>query len=328
MPTNLPPEYHDADKRYRAASSPAEKIACLEELLSTIPKHKGTDKLRADLRRRLSKLKSAAQTKKSTSKRDSAYQFEKEGAAQVVVIGPANVGKSALVVALTNASPEVADFPFTTWNPTPGMMVVEDIQIQLIDTPPLSRDYVDPELLDLIRRSDLMLLMVDLQTAPVEQLEDTVALLGEHHIVPCYLRERCEDQRGLTFKPILVLANKCDDHGADENYEIFRELLEDDWPMLAVSATTGRNLERLNQVVVERLEIIRVYSKTPGQEPDFSRPFVLREGDTIEEFAGKVHQDFVKELKVARIWGKGVFDGQMVGRDHVLADGDVVELHI
>jgi ribosome-interacting GTPase 1 len=328
MPTNLPPEYYDADKRYRAASSPTEKIAGLEELLSTIPKHKGTDKLRADLRRRLSKLKSAAQTKKSASKRDSAYQFDKEGAGQVVVIGPANVGKSALVVALTNASPEVADFPFTTWNPTPGMMEVEDIQIQLIDTPPLSRDYVEPELLDLIRRSDLMLLVVDLQTDPIEQLEDTVALLGEHRIVPCYLRERCGDQRGLTIKPILVLANKYDDHGADENFEIFRELLEDDWPMLAASATTGRNLERLKQVVVKRLEIIRVYSKTPGQEPDLSRPFVLKEGDTIEEFAGNVHQDFVKNLKVARVWGEGVFDGQMVGRDHVLADGDVVELHI
>jgi ribosome-interacting GTPase 1 len=328
MPTNLPPEYFEADKRYRAASSPSEKITCLEDLLGTIPKHKGTDKLRADLRRRLSKLKSAAQTKKGAGKRETAYHFDKEGAGQVVVIGPANVGKSALVVALTNASPEVADFPFTTWNPTPGMMEVGGIQIQLIDTPPLSRDFIEPDLMDLIRRSDLMLLVVDLLTDPVQQLEDTVAMLGEHRIVPCYLRERCVERQGVTFKPILVLANKCDDAGADENYEIFCELLGEDWPMLAVSATSGRNLERMKQVVVQRLEIIRVYSKIPGQEPDLSRPFVLKQGDTVQELAGKVHQDFVRDLKLARVWGEGVFDGQLVGRDHVLSDGDVVELHI
>ena len=111
MPTNLPPEYYEAEKRYRAAQSPPEKAACLEVLISTIPKHKGTDKLRADLRRRLSKLKSAAQSKKGAGKHESVFHIDKEGAGMVVVIGPPNVGKSALVDVLTNASPQVADFP-------------------------------------------------------------------------------------------------------------------------------------------------------------------------------------------------------------------------
>jgi len=141
MPANLPPEYFDAEKRYRAAKMPAEKIACIEELLSIIPKHKGTDKLRADLRRRLSKHKTALQVKKGTGKRTSAFCIDREGAGQVIVIGLANVGKSALVGALTNACPEVAAFPHTTWKPTPGMLPVENIQIQLVDTPPLNRDY-------------------------------------------------------------------------------------------------------------------------------------------------------------------------------------------
>jgi ribosome-interacting GTPase 1 len=158
MPTNLPPEYFEVEKRYRAASSPEEKAACLEEMLGTIPKHKGTDKLRADLRRKLSKLKDAARTRKGTSRQVSAFHIDKEGAGQAVVIGPANVGKSALVAALTNATPEVADYPFTTWTPTPGMMPVEDIQVQLIDTPPLNSEFVDPELINLIRRADLILL--------------------------------------------------------------------------------------------------------------------------------------------------------------------------
>lgn len=144
MPTNLPPEALEAEQRYRAAKSVAEKIATLEEFISLIPKHKGTDKLRADLRRRLSKLKAeATQARKKVSKRDSAFHIEKEGAGQAVIIGPANVGKSALVATLTNATPEVSPAPYTTWEPTPGMMPIENIQVQLVDTPPLDRDYVE-----------------------------------------------------------------------------------------------------------------------------------------------------------------------------------------
>jgi ribosome-interacting GTPase 1 len=328
MPTNLPPEYFEIEKRYRAAKTPTEKIACLEELLSTIPKHKGTDKIRADLRRRLSKLKSASQSKKGISKHESAFHIDKEGAGQVAVVGPPNVGKSALVTALTNATPEVANFPYTTWKPTPGMMPVEDIQIQLIDTPPLNREYMEPELLNLIRRAELLLFIVDLQTNPIEQLEDTVALLQEHRIVPYHLRERYSERHKLTVIPFFVLVNKNDDERTDEDVEIFLELLEDDWPLLPVSTSTGRNLDRLKQILFERLDIIRVYSKAPGKAPDLTAPFILKRGGTIEDFAGKVHHDFIENLKMARIWGKDVYDGQMVQRDHVLHDGDVVELHI
>jgi ribosome-interacting GTPase 1 len=328
MPINLPPEAIEAEQRYRAAKSVAEKIARLEEFISTIPKHKGTDKLRADLRRRLSKLKSAAQSRKKVSRQDSAFRIDKEGVGQVVIVGPTNVGKSALVATLTNATPEVADSPFTTWEPTPGMMPIENIQVQLVDTPPLNRNYVEPELLDLIRRSDLVLLVVDLQADPFQQLEDTITLLQEHRIVPRHLKERYIEQRRLTFVPLLVLVNKSDDEDSDEDFQIFCELLEDDWPLLPVSATTNRNLERLKQVVFEWLEIIRVYSKPPGKEPDLSAPFVLKRGSTVAEFAGKVHQDFSESLKSVRVWGDGVYDGQMVGRDHVLHDGDVVELRI
>jgi ribosome-interacting GTPase 1 len=328
MPINLPPEALEAEKRYRAAKSVADKIASLEEFIGTIPKHKGTDKLRADLRKRLSKLKSATPSQKKVSRQDSAFQIDKEGAGQVAIVGPTNVGKSALVATLTNASPEVAEAPFTTWQPTPGMMPMENIQIQLVDTPPLNRDYIEPELLDLIRRSDLILLVVDLQADPIQQLEDTIALLQEHRIVPRHLQDLYVKQRRLTFIPLLVLVNKNDDQDFDEDFEIFCELLEDDWPLLPVSATTGRNLERLKLAVFERLEIIRVYSKPPGEEPDLSAPFVLTKGSTVEEFAGKVHKDFLEKLQSARVWGKGVYDGQMVGRDHVLHDGDVVELRI
>ena len=328
MPTNLPPECLEAEERYRAATSPEEKITRLEEWLSTIPKHKGTDRLRADLRRRLSKLKAAPHTRKSTGKQTSAFHIDREGAGQVVLVGPTNVGKSALVAALTNATPEVADYPFTTWTPTPGMMPVEDVQIQLIDTPPLNREAVEPELIDLIRRSDLILLVVDLQTYPIEQLEDTIAFLQGHRIVPRHLQERTTEPAGLTFIPLLVLVNKNDDESSDDDFQVLCELLGDEWPLLPVSAVTERNLDRLRQAVFERLEIMRIYSKPPGKEPDLSAPFVLKKGSTVAELAGQVHQDFLKNLKSARVWGSAAYDGQMVGRDHVLQDRDVVELRI
>ena len=246
----------------------------------------------------------------------------------MVLVGSANVGKSALVAALTNATPQVSAAPFTTWQPTPGMMEVEDVQIQLIDTPPLNSDYVDPELMQLIRRADLILLVVDVQTNPIQQLEDTIAVLEEYRIVPHRLKERYAEELRLTFVPLLVLANKTDDESTEEVFDLFCELLEEEWPVLPVSATTGRNLDRFKKAVFEQLEIVRVYTKAPGKQPDFTAPFVLKKGDTVEELAGKVHQDFRKNLKAARVWGSAAYDGQMVGRDHVLQDGDVVELRV
>lgn len=331
MPTNLPPEYFAAEARYRAAATPADKAACLEDLLATIPKHKGTDKLRADLRKRLSKLKNAVQSSKGGDKHESVFQIDKEGAGQVVVIGPPNVGKSALVAALTRATPEVEPFPFSTWKPTPGMMPFEDIQIQLIDTPPLNHDYMEPDLLDLIRRADLGLLLVDLRADAFQQLDDALALLHEHYIVPHHQQQYHSDADSprLTFLPVVLLVNKNDDAGSDEDVDIFRTLLEADWPLLPVSAAAGRHLDRLKQIVFKRLDILRVYSKAPGKKADLAEPFVLqRSAATVDDFAAKVHHDFVEHLKMARIWGQDVYDGQMVQRDHLLHDGDIVELHL
>lgn len=328
MPTNLPPEYFEVEKRFRLARSPAEKIACLEEMLSIIPKHKGTDHLRADYRRQLSKLKSAAQAKKKGGVQPSAFRVEREGAAQVVVVGSTNTGKSSLVRALTKAEPEVSSAPYTTWRPTPGMLDVDGAQIQLIDSPPLDREYLEPELIDLIRRADLVLLMVDLQADPLDQLEHSVAVLEENRIVPRHRQGLDRGDRLVSFVPFFVLVNKCDDESWDELCQVFRELLTEDWPMLAVSVKTGRNLGSFKQALFDALELVRVYSKVPGRDPDLEAPFVLRRGATVEDFAGRVHKDFLTKLKFARVWGSTEFAGQMVQRDYVLKDGDIVELHI
>ncbi len=328
MPTNLPADYFKIEERYRQADSPQEKIACVEEMLSVVPKHKGTDKLRGDLRRRLSELREASKKKKGPARQVSVFQIEPEGAGQVVVVGMPNVGKSALVDALTNATPEVADYPYTTWTPTPGMMPIDDIQVQLIDTPPLNGEHVEPEMINLIRRVDLILLMVDVQTYPIQQLEDAAALLRENRIVPRHHSDRYLDEPGMLFIPFLVLVNKVDDETWDEDFQVLQELLGDEWPLLPLSVTTGRYSDRLKWAVFKELGVMRLYSKPPNKEPDLNAPFVMDAGSTVEEFATKVHKDFLANLKSARVWGSADFDGQMVGRDYVLQDGDVVELRI
>jgi small GTP-binding protein len=285
MPTNLPPEYFNAEERYKAAISIREKIETLEELISTIPKHKGTDKLRADFRKRLSKLKSASESQGSKGKRESAFHIVKEGAGQVVVIGAPNVGKSSLVDSLTAAKPEIGNFPFTTQRPIPGMMKVKNVQIQLIDTPALDREFLISELFDVIRGSDLILLMVDLESDPFQQLEETLEILSERRIYPLKQMGTVKADRRTTFIPIMILVNKCDNEDSLEDYQVFCDLLEGEWDLYAVSTATKRNLDLLKDEIFERLDIIRVYSQAPGKDPDFKSPFVLKSGSTIDEFA-------------------------------------------
>lgn len=328
MPTNLPADYYKAEERFRSATNQEDKIQYLEEMLSTIPKHKGTDHLRADLRKKLSKLKSGSGGKPGTKRQLSPYHINKEGAGQVLVVGAANSGKSSLIRALTNAEPEVSPAPFTTWGPTPGMMLIDNVQVQLIDTPPISEEYMDPEFLNLIRRVDLMLILLDLHTDPVQQLEMVIKRLGENRIAPDFLPE--EDGGDFQLRvPALILVNKYDDPEYKEYFQIFQELLGEDYPLLPISTDTGYKLDEFKQAVFEALDIIRVYSKAPGKEYDRSAPFVIKQGTVLSEFAGKVHKDFAENLKTARIWGSSAdFEGQMVSRDHVLADEDVVELQL
>jgi uncharacterized protein len=297
-------------------------------MLTIMPKHKGTDKLRADLRRRIAKVKAQAQQKKGTSKRDTEYSVEKEGAAQVVLVGAPNVGKSSLVANLTNAKPEVADFPHSTWKPTPGMINYENIQFQLVDTPPVTRDFIDAWMIDLLRRADILVVVVDLHADALQQLEDTLSILQSLRIYP---RDSAIPE-GLAKRPflknILVLANKMDGAKEEADFEVFLELSGTDLPTVGASSMTGRNIAAFIDKIFALSDIIRVYTKAPGKEPNRTAPFVLPKDSTLEELAAKIHKDFANKLKYAKTWGKGVYDGQMVQRDYILQDGDVVEIHI
>lgn len=332
MPTNVGPEYKSAEQRYRDATSPQERLEALEEMLRTVPKHKGTDKLQADIKRRMSQLRRESQSRKAGSRAQPYYHVEPEGAAQAVLIAPPNSGKSSLVAALTKASPEVAAYPLTTRAPLPGMMPFENVQIQLVDTPPICPEFDEGWLYGAIRSADGAIFVLDCSDDGLQYLEAAIELLPRNRVFLLPDGAEIEDDIRLprgAKKRCLVVANKYDLPGAEANLAVLRDLIGSRLPgdILPVSAVTGIGLESMKRRIYDMLGIIRVYSKPPGRKPDLSAPFVLTRGATVLDAAEVIHKDFATNLKFARKWGHGL-DGQMVRRDHQLSDGDIIEFRV
>ena len=327
MPANLTPQYFDAEKKFRAARGPFEKIAALEEMLSVMPKHKGTDHLRAELRTRIAKLGQQA-AKKSGAQRAS-MMIEKEGAAQVVIVGLPNSGKSQLLTSLTNASPAVGDYPFTTQNATPGMMEYEDIKIQLIDTPPLAPQAIQWWLPPILRQADALLLVVNLAEDPVSQVAALREQLVGMRITIGDREEPDMEPDVLTWpKKALLVGAKADLDSDGRNRQSLESEYRAELPIVPVSVTDNGSLDKLKSRLYRLLDIIRVYTKAPGTKPDLTDPVVLPVGATLADAATAVHKDFAAKLRYARIWGSGKHDGVSARRDHVLKDGDIIELHL
>jgi small GTP-binding protein len=330
MPANLPPPYLEAEKRYRMAKDPQEKVETLEEMMAIMPHHKGTDKLRAELRRRIARHSEEAERRPSQARRSAQFMIKKEGAAgQVALVGMPNAGKSQLVAFLTDASPEVANYPFTTQNPIPGMMKWQNIQIQLIDLPSVNNREAHPWLRVLLRNADLLMLVVDLGTDPLAQMESMLAELKMLRLRP--VSDETENQaifeQGLYPQKVLVVANKSDLPDALPKLELLRQKYGR-FSIVVVSVETLTGLDEIKEAVFHSLEIVRVYTKTPGEKSDIEDPVVLKKGSTVTDVALTIHKDFALKLKYAQLWGSGKFDGQRVSRDHVVEDGDVLELHV
>lgn len=332
MPTNVTPEYKAAEAEYRRARTPDERLRCLREMLRTVPKHKGTEHLQADLKTRIKELtETVAGPRKGGARTGPPTVVHADGAAQVALLGPPNTGKSALHARLTGSHAEVGLYPFTTQFPQPGMMPFEDIHFQLVDLPPVSGQHFPPWLSNTLQPADACLLVVDLaDPACVDEVDELHQLLdGIRVTLTASWEPPGEDEDPFAvWLPTLLLANKADlSADADEDLATFRELTGYAYPAVSVSAVTGDGLDRIGPFLFDRLGVVRVYTKIPGQPPDLSRPFTVRKGQTVEDVATLVHKEIAAELRYARLWGRGTFNGQQVGRDHPVEDGDVVELH-
>lgn len=326
MPTNLPPQYFEAEKVFRQAKTAQEKIEALENMLAIMPKHKGTDHLRGELRARIAKLSDEAEQQRKAGGRTQLYHVPREGAGQVALVGPPNAGKSQLVATLTGASPKVGPYPFTTQLPQAAMMPFENVQVQLVDLPPVAPDATPGWMRQSLRYADLLMLVVSLAEDPLTELEGLRQELAAMRI-EVGPEEAETDPENLAARKIAVLvANKVDEPDSRDNLELLEMDLAGSLPLLAVSASTGEGMERLRSLLFERLRVIRVYTKPPGKDANMAEPTVLKEGSTVDDLAAIIHKEIREKLRYAVLWGSGRFSGQRVGRQYVLQDGDVVEL--
>jgi len=331
MPANLTPQYLEADRKFKEAKTYQEKLAALEEMMATIPKHKGTEKMRAMIKTKMAKLKEAAQSRPAVARHGPSFHVEKTGSGQVVVIGPPNSGKSKLIAALTGAQPEVGDYPYTTRAPAPFMMRFENIKIQLVDTPPIAPEEIETDLAELIKKADGVILVLDLADSETPSvLETIVSKLKERKVELASENAGQPPEPGRFVKKALIVVNKCEDPQAGENLAFLKEYFGAAYSFLPISAARGDGLEDLKNRIFLLLDILRAYSKVPGKKADFNDPFSLKKGTTVIDLARAVHKDFYEKFKYARIWRQGslALQGQMVNRDFALEDGDIVELHI
>lgn len=332
MPANLTPQYHKAEQEYRRAQTPEDELRCLELMLREIPKHKGTDKLQAELKAKISKAKQEVEVAKKTAKKGyTGVKIPRQGAGRVVILGGPNAGKSQLLKSVTRATPEVAPYPFTTREPQPGMMPWEDVMVQLIDTPPITADVFDTGTLGLIRGSDLALLMVDLGAD--EGIDDLQAVLGQLQTTgktrlakESYLDE---EDIGLSFTQTFLVLNKIDLPEAADRIALLHEFCPLEFREFRISAEHGAGLADLQREMYAALDVVRVYTKSPTKkEADYDKPYTLRRGGTLLDVADLIHRDLAANFKYARVWGTAIITpGTQMKGDYVMHDKDVVEIH-
>ncbi len=391
MPTNLPAEARAKWVKYLEARTPEEKLRALEEYLSAIPKHKGTENLRSWVRRKIAELREEIEERKARRAGTGAPSFfiEKEGAAQVVMLGLPNSGKSALLSALTNAKPDVSEVPFTTKFPVPGMLKFEDIQFQLVEAPAIiegaSRGAIwwGSRVLGLARNADAIMFVVDLSNKPLKQLKvlckelseagiyiikprgrvriektkaaqgikvisygrlegctaDDVRKLLESYkiynaIVKIYGHVTLDDvekaiYERVTFKPSLIVLTK-KDRVTQEYIEKVKMLISRVLPNVPTVITSAIREEGLNiipKTIFDIVGIIRIYTKEPNSPKPSTEPMILKAGATVEDAVKRIREEFLRYFKYARIWGPSAnYPGERVGLDHVLRDGDIIEI--
>ncbi|MEM0240345.1 MAG: TGS domain-containing protein [Candidatus Nezhaarchaeales archaeon] len=385
MPANLPAEAKAKWLKVLDAKDPHEKLKALQEFLSSVPQHKGTEKLRAQIRARIAALRREIEEKKSKKTGGGLRIFpEKEGDAQVVLVSVTGAGRSSLLRRLTNARPEIASRPFTTTKPIPGMYVSEGVMYQLIEAPPLVKGSAEgeawgPILMTLIRNADGVIVLLDASRKVLDQyllimeelekagitlkkpkskidiergtiggvqvivngklinctIDDVKRLLMSYKLFNCRVvidgEASLDDIEeailgGKLYKPSVVVVNKIDLVQDRSEIEELKRIC-DPIPVIEASCITGEGLEKIGKALLEQLELIRVYTKEPWEEKPATRPLVLKRGSRVQDVAEQIHSKLAQNLKYARVWGSSVrHPGEKVGRDHVLANGDIVEL--
>ncbi|HLJ12541.1 MAG TPA: GTPase [Planctomycetaceae bacterium] len=328
MAVNATPQYKKAEEEYRRAQTVEEQIGCLEKMLVLLPKHKASEKVQSDLKTRLKDARGELAAEKAAPKKGKTYRFPRQGAGQIVVLGGPNAGKSRLLAELTSAKPEVAPYPFTTREPHPGMMPWEDVSVELIDTPPVTDTFFESYLQNIVRSADAVLLCFDGSSddAP-DQTADVIRQFEQRKTILSRESGFLEDDLTQVCVKTLLVPTRADDASRGDRVAYFEEMFPGRFDSQPVEFNRPESVAALRDRIYKLLNVIRVYTKAPGKPADYKSPYTIPAGGTVEDLAEKIHKDLAAGLAHARIWGSGVHDGQSVGREHVLADKDLVELH-
>jgi len=344
MPVNAPVEYFKAEEKFLSARSRDEKIKYLEEMIRLLPKHKSSENVLRNLRKKLAKLRSQ-QEKKAVSKPK--FVIKKEGAGQVCLMGLTNSGKSTLLKQLTNVDVEIANYAYTTKEPVVGMMRYEDVQIQLIEIPSTFTNDV----MSVVRNCDGIVFVLDGEKNLDEQKQRLLEIMQNSKIK---INEKPKDIKiekktlgGIEIRGGYRIRGSIDDVKqillasgysnclviVNENVDIEDIMDAMDRSLVyknAVYLVTKRkdiDFERIKEEIWSMLSLIRIYTKSPGKSPE-KNPITLPVGSCVRDAASMIHKDFLSRFKFARVWGKSVkFNSQKVGLDHVLADKDILEIH-
>jgi len=267
MPANLPPQYIELRSQLEKARDAEDRAELLQEMISIIPKHKGTNKILGELRSKLAASRKQALEKPSKQKVYNPYRIPRQGAAQVVIIGFPNVGKSSLLTTLTNAHSQVADYPFTTLSPAVGMMPFENINIQMIDTPPVTDELFEQNLIDLIRRVDFVFLVVDAGSDDaLEQVESIMTKLEESRIKLVAEQPEEDEDMQLVHKKAIIIANKSDLDGSQERIDMLNEFYSQELAISSLSVELDSDMDSFKKLIFDKLDIIRVYTKPIGKK--------------------------------------------------------------
>jgi len=310
MPANLPPEFLEWQKKLSLAKEAEEKIEILKTMLGVCPKHKGTEKIQEELKKKIAKLK---REKPKKVKREGIYVVKKEEAGQVLIVGPANAGKTSFLNFICGTNFKVQDYPFTTQIPQVGMAQFENIKIQIVDTPPLSKDFKPGWLKNLARQADLVLVLIDLTKEPEKNLEEILEILADWQI---------EKEK------IFVLANKSELEGAQQNFDKLKQKFDKLKTRFEIKefSTKTFSAEALKKEIFEALKIVRVYLKERNKKPDFSQPFILKKGEKLISLVEKLNKEWLKKFKGAKIFSNDLKSFRILGKNYLLKDGDIIQI--
>jgi uncharacterized protein len=302
MPINAHPDYIKAEKDYYDASSDEEKLAALEEMLKWVPKHKGAETLRKNIRTRYKKLKQefAKSKKKSGSKKG----IKKEQL-QAVIIGLTNSGKSSILKAITNANPKIASYGFTTTEPEIGTLDYEGCNIQIIDLPPIASPNFDK---GIVNNAETLLIVV-------EKIDEIKSILEQ-------VKQNKNSKK-------IIIFNKIDLYNENTKRKIKETLKSKRYTHELVSTKSNEGLEELKEKILKSFPIIRIYTKHPGKKQKHQdKPVVLQKDSTLADVAEKILHGYSKKVKYAKVTGPSAkFKNQKIGLKHIVKDKDVVEFY-